>query len=240
MIKNHLIFSLILIGSTQFVYCQQVNNSLQTADSLFQQKMYTQSLALYEEIFENDQKQSPAMLLKMAYINEGLGDYSNALFYLNKYYQQTLNKEALEKMEDLAQKHEVSGYVSSDVDMFLNYYYQYLPYFLLAAIALSAFLFALIYRQKRKTSARPYFTSAALTLMLGLLFYMINFGDRNKQGIISDAESYLMSGPSSGANVVEVVKPGHKVSILGKEDVWVKISWNGSIAYVKENNLMLL
>ncbi len=46
-----------------------------------------------------------------------------------------------------------------------------------------------------------------------------------------------MSGPSAGADVLEVVKKGHKVDILGKEDVWVKIRWDDQVAYLKEGKI---
>jgi len=44
---------------------------LKMADSLYGKKQYTQSLELYREIF-NERNYSPAMLLRMAYIEEGL------------------------------------------------------------------------------------------------------------------------------------------------------------------------
>lgn len=218
----------------------QKTSGLQTADSLFEQKKYTQSFEIYEKIFEEDQKQSPAMLLKMAYIKEGLGDLSEALYYLNKYYQLTLDKEALKKMEDLAQKHKLLGYANSDTDIFLNYYYQYLPYLLFVAMALALLFIALLYRQRKRSNIKPVFSGVALVLLLGLIFYMVNFTEENEKGIIMVPASYLMGGPSAGADVVEVVKPGHRVQVLGKEDIWVKIRWNGTVAFVKENNVRLL
>jgi hypothetical protein len=51
------------------------------------------------------------MLLKMAFVKEGLGDYSNALYYLNLYYLKTYDKKVLKKMENLAERyHKLEGY----------------------------------------------------------------------------------------------------------------------------------
>ena len=58
---------------------QQENPDLTLPDSLFQAKRYTQSFDLYHEILFSYKKASPGMLLKMAYIKEGLGNYSEAL-----------------------------------------------------------------------------------------------------------------------------------------------------------------
>ena len=43
-----------------------------------------------------------------------------------------------------------------------------------------------------------------------------------------------MDGPSAGASVVDVVGDGHRVEVLGKNDVWLKIRWDDDVAYVKE------
>jgi uncharacterized protein YgiM (DUF1202 family) len=66
---------------------------------------------------------------------------------------------------------------------------------------------------------------------------MINYGSEYQKGIIMSPGAYLMQAPSSGADLVEVVNKGHRVRIIGKEDVWVKINWNGNIVYVRENNI---
>jgi uncharacterized protein YgiM (DUF1202 family) len=50
--------------------------------------------------------------------------------------------------------------------------------------------------------------------------------------------AYLMKGPSPGADLIDVVTKGHRVDILGQDDIWVKISWNNQTAYIKSNNLM--
>src|SRR5690349_20074349 len=76
----------------------QSNNSplLQHADSLFQQKRYTQSFEIYNKLFQSRQY-SPAMLLKMAYVQEGLNRISQSAYYLNLYYLATQDESALTK-----------------------------------------------------------------------------------------------------------------------------------------------
>ncbi|MBK7650109.1 MAG: hypothetical protein IPJ20_04215 [Flammeovirgaceae bacterium] len=48
---------------------------------------------------------TPAMLLKMAYIQEGLGRISQSIYYLQLYYKATNDEQALSKIEELATKH---------------------------------------------------------------------------------------------------------------------------------------
>src|SRR5690349_5794198 len=109
---------IILNFSTSFQSRAQTSGfRLQTADSLFTAKRYTQSLEHYEEILRQRQY-TPAMLLKMAYIQEGLNNMGSAMYYLNLYYIATNDKSVLEKMDEMATKFGLQGYETTDSDRF--------------------------------------------------------------------------------------------------------------------------
>src|SRR5690606_38048067 len=112
-------------------------------------KKYTQSLEHYHRLFTEEGVYTPQMLLKMAYIHEGLGDYSQALFYLNNYYVKTSDETALRKMEALAEKHKLSGYQFTDTDLFLSYYNKYVSEITFAALAFCLLLLAFIFYQRK-------------------------------------------------------------------------------------------
>jgi hypothetical protein len=76
----------ILLGGIKPSWGQMPEERLQRADSLFEQREYTEAFSLYNTLLATDRVCSPAMLMKMAYIQEGLGDYSEALYYLNQYF----------------------------------------------------------------------------------------------------------------------------------------------------------
>jgi uncharacterized protein YgiM (DUF1202 family) len=132
------------------------------ADSLFEQKKYTESFDLYEQILDEEQLASPKMLLKMAFIKEGLGDYSRALYFLNVYYQKVI------------------------------------------------------------------------------LINVLNYSNVNSQAIIIESNSYLMSGPSSGADFVEIVDKGHRVKTFDEHGPWLEILWNDKVVYIKKNRVKKL
>src|SRR5688572_10488658 len=95
---------LIIISASIFFFHQQgfgqvSSYRLRQADSLFLAKRYTQSMELYRSIFAQNEY-TPAMLLKMAYIEDGLNQTGQALYYLDLYYHATRNKSVLEKMEE--------------------------------------------------------------------------------------------------------------------------------------------
>ncbi|MEX1239090.1 MAG: SH3 domain-containing protein [Cyclobacteriaceae bacterium] len=209
---------------------------LKTADSLFQTKRYTQSLEHYEEILRQRQY-SPAMLLKMAYINEGLNHIGPAMFYLNLYQIATNDKSVVEKMDELATKYRLEGYETTDTDRFWSFYLDYHFYISLALAALMILLFSVMYHTKYKLLGRPVSSALAVLCLSVILFVHQQFGSRRSRGIIADAPTYLMDGPSAGASVIDIVGDGHRVDVVGKKDVWLKIRWDDEIAYIKENSL---
>lgn len=235
--KLFLLFLIFLSTLSLSAFCETPKEKLALADSLFEQKKYTQSFELYEDILKSGKKASPAMVLKMAFIREGLGDYTNALYYLNLYYLSTYNKRVLKKMENLAEQNKLTGYDYDDAEFFLNLYHQYQLQVDLILVSLSLLLFAMLFRQKRKLGKISTMQAMLFAGFLVLLFVLNNFGREQQKAIISSAGVHLMEGPSPGSDVIEVVSQGHRVDIIGKEDVWVKISWNDQDAYVKSFNL---
>jgi len=209
---------------------------LRQADSLFLAKRYTQSMEHYRAVFAQ-QEYSPAMLLKMAFIEEGLNQTGQALYYLDMYYQATHDNAALVKMEELAEKYDLEGYQQSDGNWPLIFYQDHHFEISVGLMVIIAFLLSLaFYFSRAKRNPVP---SAVLTLLLLITFALhINFGGQLSTGIIGSSRSYLMDGPSPGAAVVSVVNAGHRVEIIGKDDVWVKIVWQGKTVYIKENNLL--
>ena len=53
---------------------------------------------------------SPSMLLKMAFISEGIGDNENATLYLSKYYDLSPNPQTITKIKSLTGQSELIGY----------------------------------------------------------------------------------------------------------------------------------
>lgn len=219
------------------MFCETTKEKLDLADSLFNEKKYTQSFELYEEIQQVDKKASAAMLLKMAFIKEGLGDYSEALYFLNLYYLKTFNKKALKKMENLADQHKLSGYNYDDAEFFLNIYHQYQMEIDLFVLALILLIFAFLVYQKRQKKSLPMIPRILFVGFLLLILVINNFGRERSKAIITNSNVYLMKGPSPGSDVIDVISQGHRVKVLGKEDVWVRISWNENDAYIKSINL---
>lgn len=237
-IQTSVLKILLLIIITFFVHsthAQIFTRQLAHADSLFKVKQYTQSLDIYEEVLAAKQY-SPSMLLKMAFIEEALGKVSKSLYYLNLYYLATGDDQTLLKMQELAAKNRLEGYENPESDR-LYYHvnkYGYLISLLLASIAL--FALGWMYTQKKK-GKKSIGAVVMMIIFLVLLAVNVNFPMTDSTVMITSTRTYLMSGPSAGANVIGVVDEGHKLRKLNKKDVWFEVQWFDQPVYVKENRV---
>jgi hypothetical protein len=227
------LFLILVFSSLSSSYGQAFLRDIGVADSLFEENKFTESFDIYKAIYESGEHASPAMLLKMAYIREGLGDESGALFYLNSYYLQTTNERVFVKMEELANENNLKGYDYEQEDWFLNIYHKnyYSILLVISVLIFTVFCWLLYKRIVIKESA--YFGAAIIALFSLLLLLMINFGRDYDQGILTKQHTYIMSAPSASADVLDVTTAGHKVKILGHEDIWIQVEWDNRTGYVK-------
>lgn len=233
--KLKLIFLILFLFSFSG-YSQSQDNLLAQADSLFQNQRFTQSFDLYDSLY-NQQAATPAMLLKMAYIKEGLGDYTLAQFYLNEYYLATRNDQALTKMGEIAKEKDLTGYETNDLNFLISLYFKHFQWLVAGVISLSVLLFIFFLIQLLKFRLIPPLTTFFMGLTLIGLFILINFGKPYNKALITKNNTFIMAGPSAGADVIDVIGKGNKVTINKQTDVWLEIKWDGQHGYIKESNV---
>lgn len=238
-IQPHFLKILLLIAFSFLATPGQANSlsaKLQQADSLFRLKQYTQSLEIYEALLSVNQY-SPAMLLKMAYIQEGLGKVSKSLYYLNLYYLTSGDEQSLEKMQELATKGGLEGYQYPDQDIFYYHIDKYGFLISLTFMSLTIVAMAFVYREKKKNQ-KPIGAMVLLFIFILSLAISVNFPPRDFSVIVNSSNTYLMTGPSAGAKVAGVVNEGHKLRVLNKKDVWLEVEWLDQPVYIKENRVL--
>ena len=214
------------------------NSELSIADSLFNNQKYTEAYETYEKIF-NENQASPAMLTRMAFIQEGLGNYANALYYLNLYYLQSSDRDALTKMREIAEEHNLTGYEYSDFKFFENFIRKYQMEISFCLMAFSLFVLGYSFR-KTKKEERPAISLGVQLIALLALLAINNELFIKEKGIINQDQSILMSGPSAGAEPIESIGLGNKVTILETDELWSKIIWHDSEAYIRNKNVRKL
>ena len=220
-------------------FAVDATSQLKKADSLFTAKLYTQSFDVYNDLLAN-KSYSPSMLLKMAFIQEGLGHVGLSLYYLNMYASLTNDAQAGEKIKELAAKNNLEGYndpySKEQITRILRE--QKLP--ITGALVAVTILLASIMAYQKSKNKKPMVTGLVLTLFLSLLFWQINFSEAHPAGIIAASNTYIMEGPSAGSSVVAVAAEGHKLAIEGRYDIWLKVRWNGKDAFVNNHAVLPL
>ena len=235
-LKFLIVVILLTVSTFHFSPAQTSGFRLKTADSLFLAQRYTQSLEHYEQILKQRQY-TPAMLLKMAFVYEGLNQIGSAMYYLNLYFISTNDKSVLEKMRELATKYNLEGYETTDTDRFLSFYLDHHLYISVTLAAMTILIFSAMYYTRVKLASRPVASGIVLCFLLAALFAHQHYGTPMTRGIISNPSTYLMDGPSAGASVIQIIGDGHRVEVMGKKDVWMKIKWGDEVVYIKENSL---
>lgn len=207
--------------------------ALATADSLFSARQYTQALDGYLALHRQG-TWSQAMFLKMAYIEEALGRLGESLYYLNLYTLASDDPEALTKMEEMAEKNHLEGYGEDAFNPITGAIRQYYIQITGLLLALALLLTALQVNRVRKHQTFSPVLGTILLILLAGLFVHTHYSRDSGLAVVTHAGTYLMSGPSSAASVVEIIGEGHQVRVLGQQDVWLRVNWKNGEAYVRE------
>lgn len=211
---------------------------LQRGDSLFKAKQYTKAFAVYEQITSQAEAFSPSMLLKMAFVKEGLEEYPEALYYLSLLYRKTKDEEVRQQITRLAQEHELEGYDWDDRIFFLalldRIKFQMAALSLGVCAVLSGAAIWLNRPGKRKTGL----LTAAVLLTLGFLV-IFNLDYRRDMGIIR-RQALIMRAPSAAGGQLTTIDQGHKVEIIGQTDIWYQIRWAGQKGYIRADHILSL
>lgn len=178
------------------------------------------------------------MLLKMAFISEGIGDNENATLYLSKYYDLSPNPQTITKIKSLTGQNELIGYEVSDGMRFVLFLVEYKE-IIVAALTL-VLIMSLIFlwsKGKKLTEARFYWPSV---ILITLIFATNNFLQAPNAALVTKSPTLIVSEPSAGGELVDLVEPGHRVKIKASKDIWYEVEWKEKIAYIRKDNVTRL
>lgn len=215
----------------------QPSQELIEADSLFNSRRYTESLPIYEKIYRSGYY-TPRMLIRLSLIQEGLGDYTMALYYLEVYYSKIPDREVLKKMDELASHYNLDGYDYNDLVFFVSLYKEYHDYIVIIFLIVSLFFLVYIFFKKQRgynVALRAFF----FMIILGAIYVLSNYDIIPPKAIVNK-DAAMMSAPSAGAERIGQINKGHQVTVRSRQDIWCKVSWQGETAYIRENNLLFV
>ncbi|HET8859029.1 hypothetical protein [Marivirga sp.] len=233
-----LISSLFLfIITTTGAFTQSLEKELVKADSLYEKKQYISAIKIYKKIYEEGNS-SPAMLLKLARIEEGMGNQGQSMYYLEKYYQFTKDEKALSYLEETAESKNAIGFDYGVAYQANLIYKEWKIYFQLFFSIVIIFAVGMMLKNKTAVSKKKnYFTLAIIPL---LIVAFINNYDGKSEAIITKTPSYLLEGPSAGANLAARVEVPAKIQVKNQTDVWSKIIFEEKVAYIKTSRIKQL
>ena len=236
MCMNSIIKTRILIFFLIFVTTNILANEkylLNEGDSLFKLRKYVDAKKIYENLYYEKNYFSDAMLLKLSFIEEGIGNYEKALIYLSKHYYQTHNKETFTKIKSIAKKNELIGFEQNDLSLILNVYNKNI--YLIHSLLVVFLVLYLIIGEKKDISYHIRFMMISV-----LVLAIMNFNLTKKQGIIDQDNTYIMNGPSSGSDVYSIIKKGNKLKISKEYSIWYEVIFENKKKYIRKKNISLI
>lgn len=211
--------------------------SLQKADSLFASQRFTDARTMYSHAFFDEKKTSPAALLKMAFMEEGLQKPDLTIFFLHQYYLFRPDSRVKNRIEDLSSQNKFSGYSIDEADYGYFLYRVYGQRVEIGLFAIACFIFFfMIFRKFKKVTLG--YTPIFILFFLISAGYLLNFRLPYKRAVLHGDKIFLMSGPSSGSSVLDVLGNGHRVEWVGSNDIWFEIKWNEKRGWVKKSDLL--
>ncbi|WP_338081015.1 hypothetical protein [Aquiflexum gelatinilyticum] len=195
-------------------------------------------MLVYEDLLNNEETFSPAMLLKMAFISEGKGDYSSSSYFLAKYYDQNPNQRVITKIKSLTEQVNLIGYELDDSDRLFKFVSDFQTE-LSSTFSFLLFLSLILLFVFRTKADKPRYYLPTVFLIV-IVFVINNFLSEPKTGIVTGSPTLVMDQPTAGSKLIQVVEPGHRVIIKSTKDVWYEVTWGGKVAFVKKDNITRL
>lgn len=239
-LKKIIFFFIITLSFGQLANSQSDGDILKKADSLYKSENYTSAEVLYEQILPKIKNPSDQFFLKLASIKEKKGDFLKTLYNLNKAYEQNPNEKILAKLNETATLHEVKGYELSDFNFLILFYKQYSGFLVALLLILGIYIFVILFIKKYKSNYIPTNQKVFLIVYLIGIALLLNLPDRYHQGIINHDGVLLRSEPSAAAKIEETIDKGHRLNVLGGNDIWRRVYWNEKFLYLKESDIWLV
>lgn len=239
-LKKIIFFFIINLTFVQLAKSQSDGGALKKADSLYKSENYTGAEVLYEQNLAKTKNPSNQFFLKLASIKEKKGDFLKTLYYLNKAYEQNPNGKILAKLSEMATLHEVKGYELSDFNFLILFYKQYSGFLVALLLLLGIYIFVILFIKKYKSNYIPINQKVFLIVYLIGIGLLLNLPDKYHQGIINHDGVLLRSEPSAAAQIEETIDKGHRLNVLGGNDIWRRVYWNDKFLYLKESDIWLV
>jgi hypothetical protein len=213
---------------------------IRRADSLFASGSQADAAKVYETAMAEGKSATDGMLLKLASAYEHQNDVPHLLYYLQVYFDRHPDDAVLHRMNEVARANNLNGYETDDLNYFYLFYKKYGIYFLLFLLIPAGYAFGvLLVKLVRKETIPVRQKWVLLLYLIGLLLF-VNLPEGVQSGITSHDRVLLRTDPSAAAPVAEIIGRGHKVNIIGSQDIYLRVFWHNELYYIRRDNVWVI
>tara|TARA_B100000287_G_C20650784_1_gene786816 strand:- start:60 stop:770 length:711 start_codon:yes stop_codon:yes gene_type:complete len=222
-----------------FLLVSQYSNGnidlLKKGDSLFNRGKYIEAKECYDSLFFSKELYSNSMLLKLSHIENNLGNFERAIFYLSKYQRNNKNDIVDQSLYQIVKENKLSTYDNSDIDFFLKLYLNNKEKLIYSLLTISVIIF-LINLKRMSKKRKIIFVKSFFTINL-ILILIINV-HISSEGIILYNNTFIMDDPSSGSDVYSLINKGEKIKIVDESDIWYEVEINDKNKFIRKKNIL--
>nr|WP_317046715.1 hypothetical protein [Spirosoma pollinicola] len=216
------------------------SDSLRRADSLFSAGDQLKAARIFEDALAEGHTATDPMLLKLASAYEKQNDVPRLLYYLDVYFERHPDDVVLRRMNDIARANNLSGYETDDLNYFYLFYRKYGLYFLLFLMLPAVYVFTVLILKSLRKQAILARQKWVVFMYLLMLFIFTNLPEGIQSGIINHDRVLLRTDPSAAAPVAEIIGKGNKVSILGTEDIYLRVLWHNNLYFIRRDSVWII
>lgn len=239
--KNYAYF--LILGLLILTGGRQVNAaapSLHKADSLFSIGRYAEANRLYQSFYQETKKFNPHLLLKLSFLAQKANNPALNLYYLSILAQKQPNVALLEKMNQIASQQNLTGYEFNDFSYFLIFYRKYGGYIPILLLTLGIYVVVvMVIKVRRHERIQKRHKWTAIFYLFALLA-LLNVPANYEAGVVKGQLVHIRTFPSAAAPVVETVRRGHKLTVIGSRDRWKRVIWKGNIVFIRDSDLWII
>lgn len=210
------------------------------ADSLFEQQLWQPAINEYERQLKSHPESHPMVHVKLAFASEKLGMWSDAVYHLQQYYAFKPTDGVYDKVLSLAEAHQMPGYGRDDLNFLYTLYLEYYTYVMLALLLFAIYLVWIFWAKKKQGQKIAFAYQSLFYGYLILLILLTNTFSWLQFGIVKSPDALLRTDPSAGAETRGTITQGHKINIIGSQDIWYRIYVDDQFAYIKKSDLWLI
>ncbi len=214
--------------------------SLQRADSLFTRHEYELAEKLYTQQLAQKRFVPISVYYKLAFVSEQQNDYARTMYYLSLAYNRQPDQVVLNKLNEMADIYHLKGYNLDDFSFIFLFFRRYSAYFILFLLVVAVYAFGVLLYKKIKKQPILIRHKWIVVAYLVALWGLLNLPDSYQIAIINHDRTHLRAAPSSAAPVEEVIAKGNKVTIIGKNDEWLRIFWENDFLYVRAMDVWIV